>query len=243
MPLIIASSICWCRSIARRTAALLRIRQFPVPLPPLLILLVLAALPAPGLAQAARAPSAPAPVLMVFGDSLSAEYGLPQGTGWVALMEQRLKAENLGWRVVNASISGETTLGGRNRIDAELARHRPQAVVIALGGNDGLRGVSLETTRANLEYMVTASRKINARPLLVGVRLPPNYGRTFSEKFRLVFVEAARNTKSPLVPFILEPFADKRDFFQPDGIHPTVAAQPLMLDTLWPEIRNVLKAR
>jgi acyl-CoA thioesterase-1 len=180
---------------------------------------------------------------MVFGDSLSAEYGLPQGTGWVALMEQRLKADNLAWRVVNASISGETTLGGRNRIDAELARHRPQAVVIALGGNDGLRGVSLETTRANLEYMVAASRKINARPLLVGVRLPPNYGRTFSEKFRLVFVEAARNTKTPLVPFILEPFAEKRDFFQADGIHPTVAAQPLMLDTLWPEIRNVLKTR
>ena len=180
---------------------------------------------------------------MVFGDSLSAEYGLPQGSGWVALLERRLKSESLGWQVVNASISGETTLGGRNRIDAELARHRPQAVVIALGGNDGLRGVSLETTRANLEYMVTASRKVNARPLLVGVRLPPNYGRTFGEKFRQVFVEAARNTKTPLVPFILEPFAEKRDFFQPDGIHPTVAAQPLMLDTLWPDIRNVLKAR
>ncbi len=214
-----------------------------LPVLALLALLALPAFPALGVPAAARVQTAAAPVLMVFGDSLSAEYGLPQGTGWVALMEQRLKADKLAWRVVNASISGETTLGGRNRIDAELARHRPQAVVIALGGNDGLRGVSLETTRANLEYMVAASRKINARPLLVGVRLPPNYGRTFSEKFRLVFVEAARNTKTPLVPFILEPFAEKRDFFQADGIHPTVAAQPLMLDTLWPEIRNVLKTR
>jgi len=231
MPSSIASSIHSIRFRGGLPAALLPVL--------LCILFVLAS----GVPAAARAQAASTPVLMVFGDSLSAEYGLPQGTGWVALMERRLKSENLAWRVVNASISGETTLGGRNRIDAELARHRPQAVVIALGGNDGLRGVSLETTRANLEYMVAASRKINARPLLVGVRLPPNYGRTFSEKFRLVFVEAARNTKTPLVPFILEPFAEKRDFFQPDGIHPTVAAQPLMLDTLWPEIRNVLKAR
>ena len=220
----------------------MRPRRAAVALFALLLTSLLSALPwaAPA---AVAAQAVQAPVLMVFGDSLSAEYGLPQGSGWVALLERRLKSENLGWQVVNASISGETTLGGRNRIDAELARHRPQAVVIALGGNDGLRGVSLETTRANLEYMVTASRKVNARPLLVGVRLPPNYGRTFGEKFRQVFVEAARNTKTPLVPFILEPFAEKRDFFQPDGIHPTVAAQPLMLDTLWPEIRNVLKAR
>ena len=195
------------------------------------------------MAGTAAAAQAAAPVLMIFGDSLSAEYGLPQGSGWVALLEKRLKTENLDYRVVNASISGETTLGGRNRIDAELARHAPQAVVIALGGNDGLRGVSLETTRANLEYMVTAARKFKARPLLVGVRLPPNYGRTFSEKFRLVFVEAAKATKTPLVPFILEPIAERRDFFQPDGIHPTAAAQPLILDALWPELRTVLKAR
>ncbi|MBY0437061.1 MAG: arylesterase [Burkholderiales bacterium] len=227
MPSFIPSSIRFCRPYGVLPSVLL----------PVLLALALL-IPAAGHAQTATGP-----VLMVFGDSLSAEYGLPQGSGWVALMESRLKAENPGWRVVNASISGETTLGGRNRIDAELARHRPQAVVIALGGNDGLRGVSLETTRANLEYMVAASRKVNARPLLVGVRLPPNYGRTFSEKFRLVFVEAARNTKAPLVPFILERFAEKRDFFQPDGIHPTVAAQPLMLETLWPEISNVLKAR
>jgi acyl-CoA thioesterase I len=187
--------------------------------------------------------AASAPVVMVFGDSLSAEYGLPQGSGWVALLDKRLKAENLDYRVVNASISGETTLGGRNRIDAELATHKPHTVVIALGGNDGLRGVSLETTRTNLEYMVAAARKVNARPLLVGVRLPPNYGRTFSEKFRLVFVEVAKTARAPLVPFILEPFAEKRDFFQSDGIHPTVAAQPLILDTVWPQLRTVLKAR
>jgi acyl-CoA thioesterase-1 len=231
MPSFIPSSIRSYRIHVRRLALL-----------PVLLLALTLALTLP-LSATARAQPAAGPVLMVFGDSLSAEYGLPQGSGWVALLERRLKSDYPGWRVVNASISGETTLGGRNRIDAELARHRPQAVVIALGGNDGLRGVSLETTRANLEYMVAASRKVNARPLLVGVRLPPNYGRTFSEKFRLVFVEAARNTRTPLVPFILERFAEKRDFFQPDGIHPTVAAQPLMLDTLWPEIGNVLKAR
>jgi len=187
--------------------------------------------------------AAATPVVMIFGDSLSAEYGLPQGSGWVALLERRLLAEKLASKVVNASISGETTLGGRNRIEAELARHTPQVVVIVLGGNDGLRGVAIDTTRANLEHMVAAARKAGARPLLVGVRLPPNYGRTFSEKFRLLYVEVARKTKTPLVPFILEPFAEKRDFFQADGIHPTVAAQPLILDTVWPELHNVLKAR
>jgi len=183
------------------------------------------------------------PVVMIFGDSLSAEYGLPQGSGWVALLERRLLSEKIDYRVVNASISGETTLGGRNRIEAELARQKPQVVVIALGGNDGLRGVSLDTTRDNLEYMIAASRKFKARPLLVGVRLPPNYGRTFSERFRLVFVEVAKKTGTPLVPFILEAIADRRDLFQPDGIHPTATAQPMLLDTLWPQIANVLKSR
>ncbi|MBC7780136.1 MAG: arylesterase [Proteobacteria bacterium] len=183
------------------------------------------------------------PVVLIYGDSLSAEYGLAQGTGWVALFEQRLRAEKIDYRVVNASISGETTLGGRNRIAADLAKHRPEVVVIALGGNDGLRGVALDTTRANLEYMVNASRKANARPVLIGVRLPPNYGRAFNERFRLSFVEVARKTQVPLIPVILEAFDQKREYFQSDGIHPTAAAQPLILDTLWPQLRNVLKAR
>jgi acyl-CoA thioesterase-1 len=216
------------------------VRSFALQAPALAASAVLAVLAA-GVAPTAQAADTPA--VMIFGDSISAEYGLPQGSGWVALLDRRLQSEKIGYRVVNASISGETTLGGRNRIDAELAQHRPQAVVIVLGGNDGLRGVSLDTTRANLEYMITASRKINARTLLVGVRLPPNYGRTFSERFRLVFVDVARKTGTPLVPFIMESFGERRDMFQADGIHPTVQAQPMMLDTVWPALHNVLKAR
>lgn len=178
---------------------------------------------------------------MVFGDSLSAEYGLAQGVGWVSLLDRRLRAERPGWRVVNASISGETTLGGRNRLEAELATHRPQVVFIALGGNDGLRGVSLESTRANLEAMVAAARKSGARPVIAGMRLPPNYGRTYGEKFRVVFVEVAKRQQVPLVPFLLEAIADRRDLFQPDGIHPTAAAQPMILDTVWPVLSPVLR--
>lgn len=195
---------------------------------------------APGIALAQ---GSGAPVVMVFGDSLSAAYGLPQGTGWVDLLGQRLAAEKRDWRVVNASISGETSQGGRNRIDAELARHQPRVVVIALGGNDGLRGVSLDVTRSNLEYMVSAARRIKSRPLLVGVRLPPNYGRTYAEKFRLIFHEVAKRTQTPLVPFLLESIADKRELFQADGIHPIQAAQPLILDTVWPALRPLLDAK
>lgn len=178
---------------------------------------------------------------MVFGDSLSAEYGLAQGSGWVSLLERRLRADRPGWRVVNASISGETTLGGRNRLEAELATNRPQVVFIALGGNDGLRGVSLESTRANLEAMIAAIRKSGGRPAMAGMRLPPNYGRTYGEKFRVLFLEVARRQQVPLVPFLLEPIAERRDLFQPDGIHPTAAAQPMILDTVWPVLSPLLR--
>jgi acyl-CoA thioesterase-1 len=203
-------------------------------------LLALGSVLAPGFALAQGAGT---PVVMIFGDSLSAAYGLPQGSGWVDLLGKRLAAEPRGWRVVNASISGETTQGGRNRIDAELARHQPRVVVIALGGNDGLRGVSLDVTRGNLEYMVSAARRVHARPLLVGVRLPPNYGRTYAEKFRLIFHEVAKRTHTPLVPFLLEAIAERRDLFQADGIHPVKAAQPLILDTVWPALRPLLDAK
>ena len=188
----------------------------------------------------AAASAAPG-TLMVFGDSLSAEYGLAQGSGWVALLDRRLRAERPGWRVVNASISGETTLGGRNRLEAELSTHRPQVLFIALGGNDGLRGVSLESTRANLEAMIGAARKSGARPVMAGMRLPQNYGRTYGEKFRVVFVEVAKRQQVPLVPFLLEPIAERRDLFQADGIHPTAAAQPMILDTVWPVLSPLLR--
>ena len=178
---------------------------------------------------------------MVFGDSLSAGYGLPREQGWVHLLEQRLHAEKLDYKVVNASISGETTLGGRNRIDAALRTHRPTIVILELGANDGLRGASPETIRGNLAAISDVSRRAKARVLLVGIRLPPNYGLPYAEKFEGVFREVSRSRKLPLVPFLLDGFSENRELFQSDGIHPSAAAQPLMLDNVWKELLPLLK--
>jgi len=159
----------------------------------------------------------------------------------VHLLEQRLRAEKLDYKVVNASISGETTLGGRNRIDAALTAHRPTVVILELGANDGLRGASPETIRGNLEAISDVCRRAKARVLLVGIRLPPNYGLPYAQKFEGVFREVSRSRKLSLVPFILDGFSDNRDLFQADGIHPSAAAQPLMLDTVWKELRPLLR--
>ncbi|MET0917600.1 MAG: arylesterase [Burkholderiales bacterium] len=183
------------------------------------------------------------PIVLVYGDSLSAGYGLPQGKGWVDLLAERLRSEKLGYRVANASLSGETTLGGANRLVSVLAQHRPEVVVIELGGNDGLRGLSLEATKTHLTAMVDAVRKAGARPLLVGMQLPPNYGTAYTKKFQALFEEVARERKTPLVAFMLAGFGGNRDYFQPDGIHPTVEAQPLILDNIWPVLRPLLKTR
>jgi acyl-CoA thioesterase-1 len=177
----------------------------------------------------------------VYGDSLSAGYGLPPDKGWASLLAGRLGEEGFNYKVANASISGETTLGGKNRIAASLQQHQPAIVVLALGANDGLRGGDLDEMRANLETMVDASRRSGARVLLVGMRLPPNYGAAYTEKFRKIFGEVAASRKVPLVPFLFEGFAEKRDLFQPDTVHPAVAAQPLMLDTVWKGLRPLLK--
>jgi len=195
------------------------------------------------LACALAAPAAVsfAATLLVYGDSLSAGYGLPREQGWVHLLEQRLRAEKLDYKVVNASISGETTLGGRNRIDAALKTHRPAIVILELGANDGLRGASPETIRGNLEAISDACRRAKARVLLVGIRLPPNYGQPYAEKFQGVFREVARSRKLPLVPFLLDGFSNNRELFQADGIHPNAAAQPLMLETVWKELQPLLK--
>jgi acyl-CoA thioesterase-1 len=182
-----------------------------------------------------------AATILVFGDSLAAGYGLPQEQGWVSLLAQRLHAEKFDYKVVNASISGETTLGGRNRINAALKAHRPAIVIVELGGNDGLRGSTPEVIRDNLEAISDACRRANARVLLVGIRLPPNYGMAYTEKFQGVFSEVSRSRKLPLVPFLLDGFSEIRDLFQADGIHPSAAAQPLMLDTVWKELRPLLK--
>ena len=166
---------------------------------------------------------------------------MPREQGWVHLLEQRLRAEKLDYKVVNASISGETTLGGRSRIDAALKTHRPALVILELGANDGLRGATPESIRRNLEAISDACRRAQARVLLVGIRLPPNYGTAYTEKFHDVFGAVARSRKIPLVPFLLDGFANDRKLFQDDGIHPSDAAQPLMLDTVWKTLRPLIK--
>lgn len=182
-----------------------------------------------------------AATLLVFGDSLSAGYGLPLDRGWVSLLERKLRDSRLDYKVVNASISGETTAGGRTRIDGVLKAHRPAIVILALGANDGLRGHSLESLRANLEAMIEACRKMKADVVLVGMRLPPNYGPAYTEKFRQTYADIARNRKLPALPFLLEGFAEKREYFQADGLHPTAEAQPLIAETVWKALRPLLK--
>lgn len=186
----------------------------------------------------------PAPeVLLVLGDSLSAEYGLPRGTGWVQLLSERVRDSGLNYTVVNSSISGETTSGGRTRLPALLKAHRPKVVVLELGANDGLRGLPLATLRDNLTAMIKATQAAGAAVLLVGVRVPPNYGRDYSEKFFAVFAEVARERGVPLVPFLLAGFAESLDAFQADRIHPSEKAQPRMLENVWPQLRPLLTAR
>jgi len=191
----------------------------------------------------AVAPAHAARTILVFGDSLSAGYGLPTGSGWVSLLEYRLKRDRLDYIVINASISGETTLGGRNRIAATLAEHQPAVVIVQLGGNDGLRGNSIEETRRNLIAIVEASRKAGAKVLLVGMRIPPNYGKVYTRRFEALFAEVARQQNASLVPFMLQGFADKREWFQSDGIHPAVEAQPRILDNIYRRLRALLVPR
>jgi acyl-CoA thioesterase-1 len=188
----------------------------------------------------AVAPAHAARTILVFGDSLSAGYGLPSGSGWVSLLEHRLKRDRLDYTVINASISGETTLGGRNRIVAALTEHQPAVVIVQLGGNDGLRGNSIEETRRNLIAIVEASRKAGAKVLLVGMRIPPNYGKVYTRRFEALYAEVARQQNAALVPFMLQGFADKREWFQSDGIHPAIEAQPRILDNIYRRLRALL---
>ena len=195
----------------------------------------------PAAAQAARPQRR---TLLVVGDSLSAEYGLARGTGWVALLAARLVQRKLDATVVNASISGDTTAGGRSRLDPLLRQHRPSLVVLELGGNDALRGLPLEQTRANLQAMAQAARAAGARVVVVGMQVPPNYGRRYSDDFAALFATVARNEKAALVPFLLEGVADGPqgvEMFQPDRIHPKQAAHPLMLDNVWAVLEPLLR--
>ncbi len=203
----------------------------------LLLLASLLALP-----LVAQAPAAAAPrTVLVMGDSLSAAYGLSAAQGWVALTAEQVKRTRPGWRVVNASISGETTAGGASRIAAELQRHRPAIVVIELGANDGLRGLSLAQTRANLDRMIQAARKSDARVMLIGMRIPPNYGPDYTRGFEANFKALADQYKLPLLPFLLEPVARDRANFQTDNLHPVAAAQPKIRDHVWTVLAPLLK--
>ena len=182
-----------------------------------------------------------AQTILVLGDSLSAAYGLAQDRGWVSLMQQRLSAERYPYRVINASISGETTSGGLYRIDALLASHQPKVVILELGANDGLRGLSLDATQSNLDALIRRAKHSGAQVLLIGMRLPPNYGPAYTEKFQHLFETLATKYHIKRVPFLLAPIASKRTYFQADGLHPTAAAQPLLLDTVWVELKPLLR--
>jgi len=197
---------------------------------------LLAALAFAPLASIAAEP----PVILVLGDSISAGFGLPPGAGWTHLLQKRLAERRYPHRVVNASISGDTTAGGRSRLPALLARHKPAIVVVELGGNDGLRGGSLASSRENLVAMVAATKAAGARAMIVGMKLPPNYGAAYARQFDAMFAEIAKAERVPLVPFFFDGFAEDRDLFQADGIHPTEAAQPKLLDNLWPTLERLL---
>ena len=185
--------------------------------------------------------AAPAPSILVVGDSLSAGYGIELRDGWVALLQQRLTRQGYPYTVVNASISGDTTAGGRARLAGALKRHHPQIVILELGANDGLRGLPLRETRANLEAMIKAAQSAGARVLLIGMQLPPNYGPDYTGKFRAIYQELAQRYNLSLVPFLLEGVALTPKLMQPDGLHPRAAAQPRLLDNVWPYLEQLLK--
>lgn len=181
-----------------------------------------------------------APVILIVGDSISAGYGLPSGVGWVALLQKKLVAEHFPHRLVNASISGDTTAGGRQRLGGLLKEHRPAVTIIELGGNDGLRGGNLDSMRENLDAMVVEAQKAGSRVLVVGIRIPPNYGPAYVQRFAAIFSEVAKSHKAAVVPFLFEGFAEDNAMFQPDGIHPVAAAQEKLLDNVWRGLEPLL---
>jgi len=181
-----------------------------------------------------------APAILVLGDSLSAGYGIEQKASWVHLLEKRLMAQGYSYTVINASISGETTMGGLTRINNELEKHQPSLVIIELGGNDGLRGLSIQQLEKNLAQIIDASLQKNANVVLVGMQIPPNYGPTYTKAFSDSYTNLAKTYDIKLVPFLLNGLGEDRQHFQSDGIHPTSAAQPLLLENVWVELKPLL---
>ena len=182
--------------------------------------------------------------ILVLGDSISAEYGMARGAGWVALLQKKLTAEKRPWQVINASISGDTTAGGRARLAQQLAQHQPQVLIVELGGNDALRGLPLLQTQANLAAMTEMAQKAGARVLLLGMQVPPNYGADYSRAFAQTFADVAKAKKTALVPFLLKGVGDvpeSQKWFQSDRIHPTAQAQPLLLANVWPQLVRLLR--
>jgi acyl-CoA thioesterase-1 len=194
------------------------------------------------LAMPAGAQAAPSRTIVVLGDSLSAGYGIKVQEGWVNLLAQRLTAEGYGYKVVNASVTGETTQGGVSRLPRVLELHKPEVVIIELGGNDGLRGLPLAASRENLQRAIALARGAKAKVLLVGMMIPPNYGARYATEFRDLFAALAKSNAIPFVPFLLDEVALKADLMQDDGIHPNAKGQPRMLENLWPGLRPLLVA-
>lgn len=178
--------------------------------------------------------------ILVLGDSLSAEYGLQRGEGWVHLLQEKLAAEKINASIINASISGETTSGGKTRLQTLLDKHQPAIVVIELGANDALRGLSLVSTQLNLRGMVAEAKNAKAKVLLVGMQIPPNYGTDYTKQFAELFPKIAKDTKSALVPFMLKDVADKPALFQADRMHPAAEAHPIILNNIWPQLKPLL---
>jgi acyl-CoA thioesterase-1 len=205
-----------------------------------ILVLCVAALIAGG-AHAAAAPAQP-PTILVLGDSLSAAYGIRVEQGWVALLQARLRAKGYGHRVINASSSGETTGGALSRLPRALATHRPTVVIVELGGNDGLRGLPVADVRRNLDSIIRSSQQAGAGILLLGMKIPPNYGAAYTQAFQALFDELAKQHRVPSVPFFLQGIATDDNLFLDDGIHPAAAAQPLLLDAVWPQLVPLLKA-
>jgi acyl-CoA thioesterase I len=189
----------------------------------------------------AQAAIVPGPVILVFGDSLSAGYGISVDKGWVSLLSSRLSSEGYGFEVINASVSGETSAGGLGRLPRALAAHHPRLVILELGANDGLRGLPVAGLRTNLQQMITLVQNSGARILLVGIQMPPNYGAQYTVPFAKVYDTVAETTRVPLVPFLLDKVADKPELMQADGLHPNERGQPLLLDNIWPRLLPLLR--
>ena len=179
--------------------------------------------------------------IMVFGDSLSANYGIPTEAGWVSLLTQRLQSLSPFFQVINTSISGETTFGGRGRIEQALKTHRPDIIILGLGANDGLRGSAIKTIYENLEAIIRICQQNNASVLLVGMQLPPNYGMTYTQKFKNIYPQLAERYQTRLIPFLMDGFGENHEFFQPDGIHPTIPAQEKIVENVWHVLHTMIQ--